>query len=152
LLSVSVSAQTETEKAAFAEKVVTYLSDSTYQLGVELIRQHLWEELIKEQPIKQIEKDRKEHYLKENYKYLYFDFKREMGSLRREYLAYVHEGAELELYDYSIELQEGKVNFFNGRVRFIMRTDDLQNIVSMEFKAAYVMDLLVLTTPLKEDF
>ncbi len=146
------NAQSHAEFEAFAREAVAFLSDSSYHPGIELIRINLLLELIDEQPIgakeKELEKVKANKYFKQDYQH----FKRQMASIRTEYLNYIKGGATLEFYDYQQEPIPGRDRMYTYRVRFILHKGELQNLVSLTFNAAYVLNHLVLLEPFSEEF
>jgi hypothetical protein len=151
-LSVSSHAQTKEETTAFGKAAVAYLTDSVYHEGIEMIRLNLYLDLIDIQPISKQQKEIRKLEINQQFKHWVADFDRQMYSIRREYLTYVKQGAALEFYDVTLEPVENQLNMFNCRVRFILHNGELQNRVSLRFKAAYVLGHLVMTSPFEEYF
>lgn len=147
-----VPAQTEADHKAFAKEIIQYLSDSTYHQGVEYIRMNLLQDLMDEQGFTENQLQEEKIKITLSFKDDYQNFNRIMASLRSEYLHYKKDGAKFEFYDIQTESIEGRKKMFSNRVRFVMKTDDLQNVVSLYFNSAYVVNLLVLTSPIEDKF
>ncbi len=146
------TAQTQAEHKAFAQEIIQYLSDSTYHQGVEFIRMNLLQDLMEEQNFSKNQLEEEKIKITLSFKDDFQNFNRIMASLRSEYLRYKANGASFEFYDIQTEPLENRTKMFSNRVRFVMKTDDLQNVVSLYFNSAYVLNLLVLTSPIEDKF
>lgn len=145
-------AQSEEQMQAFGKEAVAYLSDSSYHVGIEMIRINLYLDLIKTQNISESQKEVLLLDINKNFKFWIADFEREMYSIRSEYLNYVRNGGRLEHYDTQIDSIPNRMGMYSYRVRFILYSGDVQNRVSLRFNAAYVLGHMVMLSPFQENF
>lgn len=145
-------AQTDVEIQQYGREVFEYFTDSTVQSGVEFVRVKRLKELIDIQPISAREKSARRYKVEQEFDDMYEAYYRKTKDLYEQYYREQQLGTQFEYLGFEYESPGQSRDIYEGVVRFLYKSMDVQNMVEFHFRFYYTGKGFALLTPVEERF